>query len=347
MASGDRALGLAIGTGRLVATIEAGGGVQQRDVHATVSFPGGTAEEFVDAAKGLADRLRRDLRARGGDDEYYAIGAAIPGHVNHGTGTVVYSPFASGHTPWTDEDIARRLEQEFSVPALIDNDVNCMAIDQRERGLGRNTESFVVVYVSTDLSGLGCGVVLGGSVIRGCTGGAGEAGHIVVEPGGPRCGCDNRGCLQALLSEETLIRNVNWGERRDAVRDLAEAAALADVGDARACDAFRQAGGFFGQGLSAIVNLLNPPLLVLSGPDELFGNAPTPTPSRLRRAALPERSRGRSAQIFQDSFKETLTAYTFAELESDCRIEISSITVEMAARGAALLHSDRGPSSDR
>ena len=223
--------------------------------------------------------------------------------------------------------------EAFEAPAAIDNDVNSMVVYQQEFGVGRGERSFVVVYLAPGMGGIGSGIVVDGKIVRGCSGGAGELGHLVVQPGGPRCPCGNRGCLQAVVGVDTIVRNVNWGEREVVVTDLAGAAQLAEQGDARAVDTFRQAGRSFGQGLAALMNLLNPPLTIIGGPEEIVGSGPTPR----RRGKDGRRKAGRSAQLFRDGYEGTLAEYSFAQLEGDCRIEVDRLDLEMAAVGAALL----------
>src|SRR5205807_869324 len=102
----------------------------------------------------------------------------------------------------------------------------------------------------------------------------------------------------------------------------------------RAQEAFRQAGRWFGQGLSALVNLVNPPLVVIGGPEEVVGPLPKRGQGFRRQAKTTPR---RSAQLFREGYNETLHAYSFAELHGYCEIKIGSLSVEKAAVGVALL----------
>src|SRR5207237_6469364 len=211
--AGDGALGLALGAGQLVAARVSPEDVEE-PVFADTSFGGGTPEDVVDAAVSLAQTL---LGREAGSDElprFTSVGAAIPGHVDHSSGTVVYGQnLKSGGGSWHDERFAARLGEAFEAPAAIDNDVNSMVVYQQELGVGRGERSFVVVYLAPGMGGIGSGIVVDGKIVRGCSGGAGELGHLVVQPGGPRCPCGNRGCLQAVVGVDTIVRNVNWGER--------------------------------------------------------------------------------------------------------------------------------------
>jgi predicted NBD/HSP70 family sugar kinase len=298
--------------------------------------------------------LSEELADDGEPSEFAAVGAAVPGHVDHANGTVVYA-YGLGREglSWEKVDLAAMLAKTFDAPVAIDNDVNCMVLHQKVFGLGREAQSFVAIYLAPGMAGLGSGNLIDGNVVRGCSGGAGEFGHVVVQPGGPRCPCGNRGCLEASVGVATIRRNVNWGQRHD-VKDLAEAALLAEKGDPRATDTFRQAGRSFGQGLSALVNLINPPLVILGGPHEILGAPPkadaaeaSSSPRRRGRPSKQARQKvPRSARLFRAGYEETLAAYSFAALAGDCRIAIGNLTLEMAAVGAALLGCDAlGPDS--
>jgi predicted NBD/HSP70 family sugar kinase len=326
----ERALGIAVGSRRLVVAL-----VPTGDPDNAVCLPtrfAGTAEAAVREARKLVAKTRdRDSHAA---PRFAAVGAAVPGQVDHKRGVVVFGPdLVSKDHSWRDVDLGTKLESEFDAPAVIENDVNAMAGYQQELALGRDERSFVVVYLAPGMAGVGSGIVVDGKIIRGCSGGAGEFGHLVVQPGGPRCVCDNRGCLQALIGVDTIVRTVNWGGRdlihahATETKRLAEAARLAEEGDARAVDAFRHAGRWFGQGLSSLVNLLNPPLTIIGGPEEIVGPVESEPPAAVMR----------SAELFREGYEETLRDYSFAQLERSCRIMIDSLNVERAAVGAALL----------
>ena len=327
----DCALGIAIGARRLVAALVSAENVEDH-VADGVSFDGGTPDDVVNETRRLVERLGRDLDSGEGPPRIVATGAAVPGQVHDDV--VVFGPnLAAWAKAWTDVPFVRILEQAFGARAMLENDVNAMLLHEQELGLGRGHDSFVVVYLAPGMTGLGSGIAIDGTLLRGCAGGAGEFGHLVAQPGGPKCVCGNRGCLEAMVSIDTILRNVNWGDRNVA-RNLAEAAVRVDQSDARAQEAFRQAGRWFGQGLSALVNLVNPPLVVIGGPEEVVGPLPKRGQGFRRQAKTTPR---RSAQLFREGYNETLHAYSFAELHGYCEIKIGSLSVEKAAVGVALL----------
>jgi predicted NBD/HSP70 family sugar kinase len=324
----DCALGIAIGARRLVVALVSPGNPQDH-VTDSVPFDGGTPEEVVNETRQLVERLGRDLDSGEGPPRIVATGAALPGQMENDL--VVFGPnLAAWAKAWKNVPFVDDLQKGFGAPAVLENDVNAMLLHEQELGLGRGHDSFVVVYLAPGMTGLGSGIAIDGKLLRGCVGGAGEFGHLVAQPGGPKCVCGNRGCLEAMVSIDTILRTVNWGDRKVAT-DLAQAANRVDDGDRRAQEAFRQAGRWFGQGLSALVNLLNPPLIIIGGPEEVVG----PLPKRAQ--AFRRTTQRRSARLFRAGYRETLRAYTFAELQEDCDVRTGSLSAEKAAVGVALL----------
>src|SRR4029077_12492876 len=113
---------------------------------------------------------------------------------------------------WDDVELAAPLQRRLRMPVWVDNDVNTLAIAEKWAGDGIAARDFVTLSVGR---GLGLGIVIDRSVYRGAVGGAGEFGHIVVEPDGPECECGRFGCLEALVGEHALVRRVSALHGRD------------------------------------------------------------------------------------------------------------------------------------
>ena len=105
---------------------------------------------------------------------------------------------------WDRYPVRELMTREHGCPAVVDNDVNIMAIGERHGGVAHSVDDFLFVKIGT---GLGCGIHLGGTVYRGVDGCAGDIGHIQVDPNGPVCSCGNTGCLEALFSGFALARD--------------------------------------------------------------------------------------------------------------------------------------------
>jgi len=234
-----------------------------------------------------------------GGERPAAVGVSFGGPVRHGEGVVLLSH----HVPdWEDFPLAEWLRERFGAPAVVENDANAAALGEWRYGAGRGTRHFLYVTVST---GIGGGIVIGGELYRGADGLAGEIGHMVVDPDGPRCTCGRRGCLEALASgpaiadrarellasqprpaEGRIIRELVGGDpSRITAREVAAAAAR---GDPLAAEILREAGEALGFGLAQAIALLNPERVALGGGVIKAGDALlSPMEMALRRHVFP------------------------------------------------------------
>jgi len=130
-------------------------------------------------------------------------------------------------------------------------------------------------------TGIGGGLVLDGEIYRGPTGMGAELGHMTVDPLGPRCGCGKHGCLEAVASSMALARAVHDAVARKEPTvlathdqepiDTATIGAAASQGDGVALRILTQAAEHLGRGISFLLNVLNPEMIVLGGPVALAG----------------------------------------------------------------------------
>ncbi|MDC2953258.1 ROK family protein [Streptomyces gilvifuscus] len=190
------------------------------------------------------------------------IGLAVPGPVDSETGRVVQPPMMPG---WDGYDIRGRLSRAFgertgagAVPVLVDNDANLMAYGEQRAGYA-HCSAFVLVKVST---GIGAGVVVGGSIFRGIDGGAGDIGHIRVGAEA-LCRCGSYGCLAAVASGGAVARRLaEAGVPAASGSDVRE---LLAAGHPEAVGLAREAGRRVGDVLATVVTLLNPGVLMIAG----------------------------------------------------------------------------------
>jgi predicted NBD/HSP70 family sugar kinase len=154
-----------------------------------------------------------------GTDALLGIGVALPGPLDHTRGVLHR---VTGFPEWDGFPLRDALARRLGVPVVVDKDTNAAALGLAVDGAGG---SFAYLYLGT---GLGAGLVIGGTVHRGARTGAGEFGHQVVQLDGPPCGCGNRGCVEALC-----LAVVARGEVDEAARVLGTAAgnlvALLDI----------------------------------------------------------------------------------------------------------------------
>lgn len=186
-----------------------------------------------------------------------AVGVGLPGPVEHDTGRPVNPPIMPG---WDGFDVPGWIFDALGVPALVDNDVNIMAIGEQSRSFP-DVSDLLFVKVAT---GIGSGIISGGLLQRGAQGSAGDIGHVRIERGkGVACHCGNYGCLEAMASGPAIARQLR-AEGAD-VDTMADVIDLLRQGDLRAIRAVRQAGRDIGEVLTTCVSLVNPSVIVLGG----------------------------------------------------------------------------------
>ena len=205
-----------------------------------------------------------------------AVGATVPGLVDHESGTCVLAP----NLDWRDFPLRDALADELRVPVVVNNITQASAVAEGRQGAARGVRSYVCVYVG---SGVGAGVVIDGRLFYGQSGFSGEIGHCPVVEDGPACACGRRGCLEAVASSMALSRAVHDAVARKEPTLLAShgrepidtvtIAAAAAEGDAVAHRILAQAAEHLGRGISFLLNVLNPEMIVLGGPVALAGES--------------------------------------------------------------------------
>jgi len=176
------------------------------------------------------------------------IGIGLPGPVSFRDGVPVSPPIMPG---WDRYPVREVLEQHHGCPAVVDNDVNIMAIGERHGGVAHSVDDFLFVKLGT---GIGCGIHLAGTVYRGADGCAGDIGHIEVDQAGPVCSCGNVGCLEALFSGAAL-----------GALTPEQVASGAAAGDAACIRLIREGGRNLGGALATLVSFANPSMIVIGG----------------------------------------------------------------------------------
>lgn len=224
-----------------------------------------------DAAATLAALAQAVREAAGGG--VAALGLACAGVVDPVSGVLGRAPNLQG---WQGADLKGLAARAFGpVPCALANDVNAALLGEQAFGAARGRRDVVMYALGT---GVGGGVMVDGRLVVGRHCGAGELGHVVIDPGGPVCGCGNRGCVEAFVGAVALAAEVR---RRGAVsrhdeelqrlcdesdEDLPRALArLAAAGHAEAAAIYRDAGRRLGRAVGGVVNTLDPELVVIGG----------------------------------------------------------------------------------
>ncbi|HSG46558.1 MAG TPA: ROK family protein [Longimicrobiales bacterium] len=223
-------------------------------------------EEFVRA---LGRRVAELRRPAGEVGTLEGVGVVVPGMVDGRSGRVLNAPTLG----WRDVDLQCALEDGTGLPVHIERDAVACAMARMWLGAHRQegTGDFVYLIVS---EGVGVGLVVNGQVVRGRSFTAGEFGHVPLDLDGPPCSCGGRGCLEAFVSDPATVaryldpastgRKAGSG-RGEGIPRIGEIIALARAGDPAARHAVETTGRYLGVGLAAIVNALNPGLIVVGG----------------------------------------------------------------------------------
>ena len=203
-------------------------------------------------------------------DQVGGIGIGAPGTLDFETGTVLFAP----NIHWRNVPLRALLEKEVGIRTFVDNDVNLGTLGEHTYGVGKGTQDAVGIFIGT---GIGGGIILGGKLFYGFNKTAGEIGHMVLEPGGPKCGCGNRGCLEALASRTAIARRI-WKAirkgRRTVVADLVQkeqeivSGVLAEAvrkKDRVAIRSLEKAAEYIGIAVGGLINVLNPEMFILGG----------------------------------------------------------------------------------
>ena len=221
----------------------------------------------------------RSLLAELGVTRPMGAGVGVPGPVDYHRGVPVSPPIMPG---WDGYPVRDAVARELGCPAVLDNDVNVMALGEQHAGVARAARDFLFVKIGT---GIGCGIVVDGDLYRGVDGCAGDIGHIRVEEFGPTCACGNTGCLEAFSGGAALARDATAAARSGRSPILAamleekgelsaaDVALAVGEGDPQALQLIRDGGRRIGQVLASLVSFFNPGLIVIGGRVSGVGHA--------------------------------------------------------------------------
>jgi predicted NBD/HSP70 family sugar kinase len=251
-------VGLDVHVGHVGAVVTDLGGTVLHQRRVICDVPSVGPERALDLLAELA------VEAIGGVTNAVGVTVSVPGLVDTAAGLVTFSP----RLRWRDVALVDGLAARTGIPLdhiAVDNDANLGAMAEVAA-----LDVADLVYLTGDF-GIGGGVIAGGRLVRGSIGFAGEIGHMAMDPLGPYCSCGRRGCWETQVGLGALLHAA--ADPDDPVRDPALdldprmriIRARADQHDRRTLDALHQIGTALGLGVSFLVNLLNPAVVVLGG----------------------------------------------------------------------------------
>ncbi|WP_420117433.1 ROK family protein [Micromonospora sp.] len=240
------------GTGMKCALVRPDGSVLHAERHPTDAGrgPDAVVETVLAVAEGLADR------ARAAGSTPVACGVAVPGVVDEAAGVAVWS----ANVGFRDVPLRELVGARLGLPAALGHDVRVGGIAEARLGAGRDARHVLFVAIGT---GIAAAHVVAGSAAVGAHGAAGEIGHILVRPDGPRCGCGRPGCLEAVSSASAVARR--YAELAGVTASAADVAGRAAAGEELAGRVWREAVEALADGLATGQALYDVDTMVIGG----------------------------------------------------------------------------------
>lgn len=230
------------------------------------------------------------------------IGVALSGFVNHRQGICLQSNLLG----WRDVPIAEMIKRVTKIPAYLDNDAHSVATGQKLFGQARECRNFSIIMLGKKI---GDGHYINGRLTRGHTGAAGEIGHCTVVPGGTRCDCGKRGCLDMFATSSALLQRA--AELGLKAKHVAQLESIAAKGEKVAIELLREAGTMLGVVVANVIHVNNPELVLIA--DVVgFGNG-----------------------LFMTSVRHAIENNILPRLIATTRLEVCSVEKDFLARSAA------------
>jgi predicted NBD/HSP70 family sugar kinase len=249
--------------------------------------------------QGIPELIRARKISR---DKVLGIGVALSGYVNHPQGICLQSNTLG----WQDVPIADIIKRVTKIPTYLDNDAHSVATGQKLFGHARESKNFSIIMLGKKI---GDGHYINGRLTRGHTGAAGEIGHCTVVPGGARCDCGKRGCLDMFATSCALLQKAE--ELGLKAKNVAQLEAIAAKGETLAIELLRQAGGMLGVVVANVIHINNPELVLIA--DVVgFGNG-----------------------LFITSTRQAIENNILPHLIATTRLEFCTVEKDFLARSAA------------
>jgi glucokinase len=263
--SGNLFIGIDLGGTQIKGGLVGGDGriIADQSVPTGASEPAGhTLGQMASLIRVLMEKAERPKSVAG-------VGIGLAGQVDHEKGVYVEGPNVPN---WKNVPVTREIERIIDLPVVIDNDAHVAALGEYAYGAGRGVAAMLMVTLGTGVGGC---VVLDGRLYRGKNNTAGEFGHTTIQHDGPLCACGRRGCVEAFIGTQGILRRTREKLMLDRSsilhgvspnemepRHVGEAA---EKGDLAAQAVLRDIGEYLGAGLANVVNLLNIEKAVIGG----------------------------------------------------------------------------------
>lgn len=199
-------------------------------------------------------------------NDVQSIGIGSPGPLDVENGLIVYTP----NLPFKNFNIVKPIVDKYNLNTYLDNDANVATLGEFMFGAGKGSKNMVFITVST---GIGGGAIINGSLFRGSTSNALEIGHATVMKGGPRCGCGNTGCSEAVASGTAITKRAREAvdsKVETSLKNYEEVTAKevfieAEKGDKVSKDIINEALSYLGITVTNMANIFDPDKIVIGG----------------------------------------------------------------------------------
>lgn len=274
----------------------------------------GSGRDAGIVADRIAQTVKKVINASGAPaDKISGIGLCTPGPLDLSEGIAVDIATLG----WKGVPIRKLVSDRCGLPVVLERDCNAAAYGEMRAGAAKGAENFIYVTVST---GVGCGIITGGKILHGKHDSAGEFGHICVDENGRKCACGCTGCLQEYSSGTAIARaymEYLSGTGVNTSADCIDAEKAALAGDEYAAGIWKAAGRKLGLGLSVLVQLFDPEMIVLGG------------------------GVTKALDLFEKDMRDALKAHTYKHLYEDLKVVRAGLGDNAGVVGAALMASDR------
>lgn len=240
------------------------GNVEYRD-----KISSGFIQSVSEVTKLIEEKVHRIIKENHiNENRLLGVGVSVPGMVDNITYEIIYAP----NLGWERIDLKSMLSGIGEFPIYVDNEAMCSAICENWIGCCTELKDFVCINMK---SGIGSSIFAGGNIYRGCSGSAGEVGHITVDHNGPKCACGNYGCLETLVSTRSMVEKAQRLVRQGLITDFPETGDIntldsiddiisaVDAGNESARVILVEAAGYLGLALANLINTINPSRIVL------------------------------------------------------------------------------------
>ncbi|MFD0827556.1 ROK family glucokinase [Neobacillus sp. M.A.Huq-85] len=285
-------------------------------------IPTDNSDEGRNITGNIAKAINEKLASLGENkNRLIGIGMGAPGPVDYENGVILNVV----NLGWKENyPLKEQLEVTTDLPAAIENDANCAALGEMWKGAGGGAKDLVCVTLGT---GVGGGVIIGGNIVQGANGAAGEIGHITAVPnGGAPCNCGKTGCLETVASATGIVRLATKEILKgDLKGELAEKQAAngkinakdvfdaARNGDQMAVKVLDEVTFHLGLVLANIGNTLNPQKIVIGGGVSKAGD------------------------ILLNSVKQQFNQFAFSSVKESTELALATLGNDAGVIGAAWL----------